>query len=148
MEIMYHAKRPIMKRITYTFFFITSTLIYYGQSLFFDSLNNSNWASEYTNTPFTIQNAKKRIPLKKINSLKDSLKTNLSIWNFKDERLTITNYNYQFKTNNTIAVYNYEVDLDKAILKINLNDKKTLNYKVGINSAGNYALLIKVQEKK
>lgn len=131
-----------MKNITLTIFLLISTMTCFGQTLFFDNLNNSYWTSASNITDSTIRDSKE-IPLGKLNFSKDSLKANVTIWNFKDGLLTIMYYDYQLKTEKMVATYKYEANLDKGILKITLADNKTLEYKVGIVSTGNYALLMK-----
>jgi hypothetical protein len=74
------------------------------------------------------------------------LKVNTTVWDFQNRVLTITYYDYQLKTNKLVATYKYETNADKGLLKIIYNDDKTLNYKVGIASTGNYVLLMRVKE--
>jgi len=141
---MCHAKQPTMKNITLTIFLLISTMTCFGQTLFFDNLNNSSWTSASNTTNSAIRDSKE-IPLVKLNFSKNSL-ANVTIWNFKDGLLTIIYYDYQLKTEKIIATYKYEANVDKGILKITLADNKTLEYKVGIVSTGNYALLMKKKE--
>lgn len=145
--VRYHVKIQTMKNITLTIFLLISTITCFGQTLFFDNLNNSAWTSASNITDSTIRNTKE-IPLGKLSFSKDSLKTNVTIWNFKDGLLTIMHYHYQLKAENIVATYKYETNIEKGILKITLDDKKTLEYKVGIVSTGNFALLMKRKVKK
>jgi len=88
------------------------------------------------------------IPLRKLNFARDSLRSNVTIWSFKNKSVTVRHYNSMQKNENPIGCYKYQVDRNKGILKIILNDNKVLNYKIGIVSEGNYALLIREKEKK
>ncbi len=82
------------------------------------------------------------IPLAKLNFPKDSLKENVTIWNFKEGVLTITFYDYQLKADSLVASYHYEAHAENGILAIIQNSKR-MEFKVGIVSTGNNALLTK-----
>lgn len=136
-----------MKNITLTILLFISTITCFGQKLFFDKLNTSAWTSASYCSDSTIIDSKE-IQLKKINFPKDSLKANVTIWNFKYGLLTIVYYDFELKTEKMIATYKYETNEDKGILKIILADNKRLEYNASIISTGNYALLIKKKVKR
>jgi hypothetical protein len=46
------------------------------------------------------------------------------------------------------ATYNYQLNPDKGTLIISLPDDASQHFEVGINSVGNFALLLKSKEKK
>ena len=60
-----------------------------GQSLFFDNLENFAWTST---TPLKDVIHEKTIELSKLEELVDSIKTDCTIWTFKDS-LTVIYYN-------------------------------------------------------
>ncbi len=126
---------------------IVSAMTCFGQSLFFDTINNSTWTSEAYYNDSTIRTSKK-IGLGKLKHSGKFLEVNATLWIFKDELLTIKYYNFHLKKDSLVATYKYEVDADKGILRIILNDNRILEYGVGIVATGSYALLIRKKEKK
>jgi hypothetical protein len=130
-----------MKKATLLFAFIVFTINSFSQTLFFNNLNNSTWIATVKSKDSTIKNARE-ISLGKLSVSKDSLKTNATCWNFKDGLLTITHYDHQLKTETPVATYNYQPNVEKGILTIAQPDPPQ-NFLVGINSSGNFALLIR-----
>ncbi|MES2779065.1 MAG: hypothetical protein V4651_04115, partial [Bacteroidota bacterium] len=88
-----------------------------------------------------------KIPLRKLDTLKDSLKVNVTLWYFNDGMLTIKYYNSNLKKETTIAAYAYDTDSENGILSIVFN-KKALYYKVGVASTGNFVLLKREEKLK
>jgi hypothetical protein len=134
-----------MKKATLLIAFIVSAISSFSQTLFFDNLNNTTWIATVKSKDSTIKNARE-ISLGKLSGSKDSLRTNATCWNFKDGLLTITHYNYQLKTETPVATYNYQPKVDKGVLSIALPDSPQ-EFEVGINSFGNFALLMPKKEK-
>jgi len=136
-----------MKSIKLTIILIVSTMTCFGQSMFFDDLNNSTWKSEAYYNDSTIRTSKE-IGLGKVRYSTDSLKVDVTIWTFKDSSLTIKYYDCRLKKDSLIATYKYQVNADKGVFKIILNDNETLEYEVGIISTGSYASLTRTKSKK
>lgn len=136
-----------MKSTILTILFIVSTIICFGQSLFFNNLNNSTWTSTANLSDSIIKNLK-QIPLSRLFYSKDSINKDVTVWNFKDNVLTIVNYSHQKKSESLIATYKYQVYPDKGILKIILNNNEILEYEAGITSTGNYAFLKRASKNK
>ncbi len=136
-----------MKHICLTLLFMLSALSCFAQSMFFDNLNNSTWSSASTFNDSTFRNSKE-IPLGKLNFPTDSLKNDITIWNFQDNALTIYYFDHILRRKSLMNSYKYEIDLDKGILKIVLNDNTKIFFSVGIVSTGNFALLIREQKKR
>ncbi len=136
-----------MKNISLTALLLITTLTCFGQAMFFDDLNNSTWKSEPYYNDSTIRTSKE-IGLGKVRHSTDFLKVNVTIWTFKDGSLTINYYDCHLKKDSLIATYKYQVNADKGIFKIILNDNKTLEYEVEIISTGSYASLTRTKSKK
>ncbi len=129
-----------MKRYVAIMFLIASATSCLGQSLFFNGLVGSKWFSVSCLTKAEIER-NKEIELRRLYFSADSLKTDATIWIF-DERLTVVYRDRENKKDDTIITCIYEADKDKGNLKLTYNGK-TVIYKVGINSSGNYVLLIR-----
>jgi hypothetical protein len=129
-----------MKKISLLITILVFTMTCWGQSLFFENLNNSTWKSEPYYNDSTIRTSKE-IRLGKIKSSTDSLKVNVTIWMFKNGSLTIKYYDGYSKKDSLVAIYKYEPYPDRGVLKIILNDNKTLEFEAGIISTGSYASL-------
>lgn len=130
-----------MKKMTLIILFVLSTLTCVAQSLFFDELNKNSWISLSNITDSIIQSSNV-IPLAKLNFPKDSLKEDVTIWNFNEGILTITFYDYKLKTESMVASCQYESNAENGILAIIQNGKR-MEFKVGIVSTGNNVLLTK-----
>jgi hypothetical protein len=139
---MCHAKsRQNMKRISLTLLTFVLTVSCFGQTMFFDNLENTTWLSVPNITDSIIKNSK-QIPLGRMNLSKDSLKENVTIWSFKDGLLTINYFDIKQKKETSLATFKYSADRNKGILTLYLGDQ-TQAYKVGITSTGNNATLIR-----
>jgi hypothetical protein len=135
-----------MKNISLTILLLISTVTCFGQSLFFDDLNGSNWTSLPDISDLT-KKSYKDIPLTKLIYSRDSIKKDLTIWTFRGSVLTIVKYSFQQKTDSLVGQYKYAV-IDKSFLQIIVQDGKVLKYKVGIVSTGNYVYLLRTKNKK
>lgn len=124
------------------------TLSCAAQTMFFGNLEHTTWLSEPGITDSIMQYAKE-IPLSKWKLPKDSIKEEVTVWDFKAGVLTISYYNFQQKTETVIASYNYSINHDKGILMIYTGDKAQ-HFIAGITSTGNNVLLIrkKIRAKK
>lgn len=134
-----------MKTLIIIFTFFQS--ITFGQSLFFDSVDNSKWISELDIIDLSAKSAN-NIGLNKITFSLDELTRNVIIWSFNEGVLTITEYDYQLKTENVLKTYIYLVDKDKSILRVLINPKNTIAYKVGMTSMASYVILSKSNRKR
>lgn len=136
-----------MKNAILLIAFIVSAISSFSQSLFFNNLNNTTWIATVKSKDASIKDAKE-VALNKLSVPMDSLKFNATLWNFNNGQLTITLYNYQYKTASTAATYNYQLNADKDTLTIALPNDSSQQFEVGINSVGNFALLLKCKEKR
>lgn len=136
-----------MKKAILLITFIVSAISSFSQSLFFDNLDNTTWIATVKSKDASIKNAKE-ISLGKLTLPKDSLKTNATLWKFNDGQLTTTQYDHRLKTETPVATYNYQPNADKGTLTIVLPDDAQQKFEVGINSVGNFALLLRSKEKR
>lgn len=136
-----------MKKIILLLLFYSSAIPSFGQTLFFDNLNNSRWKSDENYDETSIRNTKE-IGLGKLITSTDSLTINVTIWEFKDDTLTILQFDCNSRKDSLVATYKYDANAEKGIIKIILNESESLEYEVGIISTGNYALLIRKLKKK
>lgn len=136
-----------MKKIAFAILFVVTELTSFGQSLFFENLNNSSWTSN-ANISDSIIKSSKEIQLSRLKYSKDSINENVTMWNFKDSVLTILKYDYKAKTESIVASYKYEEQKDKGILQLNIDTKFSVNYGIGIASSGYSALLIRKKRIK
>jgi len=136
-----------MRGITLIIFHIVTTLTSFGQTLFFDNLDNSTWTSTPDISDSIIKSSE-QIPLTKLIYSKDSINKDVTIWAFRNNTLTIVNYSCKTKSDSLVGTYKYDVLQDKSILQITINDNLVLKYKAGIVSTGYYAVLLRTKEKK
>lgn len=125
---------------------IVFTLTCFGQTLFFDNLETSTWLSVSTFSDSLLKNAA-QIPLSKLNISKDSIRENVSTWNFEEGILTISYFDIDTHQETPISTYPYKANRDKGVLTININ-KEDIEFEVGITSTGNNALLIRKKAKR
>lgn len=135
-----------MRGISLTILSIAFTLTCFGQTLFFDNLETSTWLSVSTFSDSLLKNAE-QIPLSKLNISKDSIRENVSTWNFEEGILTISYFDIDTHQETPISTYPYEANRDKGVLTININ-KEDIEFEVGITSTGNNALLIRKKAKR
>ena len=117
-----------------------------AQTMFFNKLDSTTWLSAPGVTDSTVQHAK-QIPLGKWKLPKDSIKEDVTVWDFKDGLLTISYFNIQQKTETVILTYKYSINHDKGVLTI-YTDNTVHNFTAGITSTGNNVLLIRKKIKK
>jgi len=115
-----------------------------AQSLFFDNLENTIWASDSKIDNSTLINSE-RIGLEKLNVDKDSLNNDVTIWEFKD-RLVIKHINKTSKQEVLVGTYNYNIDGKFLIISFDANSPK--KYNVGITSNGAFVILTEKKDKK
>lgn len=134
-----------MKNIIWTITIVISAYSSFGQSMFFETLNSTTWASESDISELTLKSFKE-IPLEKLIYSKDSIYKDLTIWTFRENVLTIVKYSFNQKLDSIVGKYNYSVH-DNCILKIILQDGSLLKFKVGIVSSGYNAVLYSLKKK-
>lgn len=134
-----------MKNIIWTITIVISAYSSFGQSLFFETLNSSTWASESNISEVTLKSFKE-IPLEKLIYSKDSIYKDVSIWTFRENILTIVKYSINQKSDSIIGKYKYSVH-DKCVSKIILQDGSLLKFTVGIVSSGYNAVLNSLKKK-
>jgi hypothetical protein len=116
------------------------------QTLFLDSLKETTWITDqrYDDPSFRTE---WDIFLQKWKAPVDSLNTSVTVWQFGEE-LTLSYYNAKTRKDKQIKTYPYQVDRDKGRLIIQLSEKETLTYEVGITSTGNTAGLYKMKKNR
>ena len=142
---MYHRTMTTMREISLAILSTAFTLTGFGQTLFFDNLEATNWLSVSSFSDSLLQNSKE-IPLGKLMISKDSLREGVNIWNFKEGVLTISFFDIHEKKETPISTFQYQANRDKGILTIKINNEE-LDFEIGITSTGNNALLIGKKEK-
>jgi hypothetical protein len=110
-----------LKLLTLIIFLAISPTLSFGQLLFFDNIKNSSWIVKGSSNDSIFKKCKE-IGLRKLEVLKDSLKTNMTIWTFKDQ-LSVSYYKASIKKDSIMVVYNYDIDNDEGILKIIPDDE-------------------------
>lgn len=137
----------LMKKNILQLVFCISSFFCIGQSLFFDNLNNSIWKSDENYNDSSIRTTKE-IGLSKLINSPDVLINNVTIWEFKNDTLTIYHFDCNSRKDSLIATYRYETNAEKGIINIILNENEILEYKVGIISTGSHALLVRNLKRK
>lgn len=115
-----------------------------GQTLFFGDLQSSMWTSDTSLHDSTIWKATS-FSLQKLDVSKDSIKSDLTIWTFRDS-LTVTLYNATTKSEEVIGTYEYEIRNSTLLLFFRKNTP--LECIVGIVSGGSFVLLTEKKIKK
>lgn len=136
-----------MKFAFYILFLIGCSCEIQSQSLFFDSLPNSNWKSTIHLNDSIIRKTK-TIGLYKTRQPFDSLKQETTVWSFKEYIVVVKYLNPKIKKDSLIAAYRYEIDREHGLFKLILEDESKLEYTVGITSVGNFAILYRKKEKR
>jgi hypothetical protein len=128
-----------------TFILTINSVVCYGQDIFADNIKNFPWTSDEQFDIEQIQKTKEiglsmlRIPI-------DSLKTNRTIWAFKDE-LTLSHYSPKNREDKMIFRCKYDFDWDKGLLNIQWPDKGQLTYTYTFVSTGSFILLTRKTKK-
>lgn len=136
-----------MKTIYSIFLLLICTLRIQSQSMFFDSLPSSNWKStDYINESLILKT--KKIGLIKQRQSLDSLKQASTVWIFKEYIVVIKYIQPQIKKDSLLVAYRYEIDKDKKLLKLILEDETKIEFNVGITSTGSFANLTRKKEKR
>jgi len=137
-----------MKRLTLILIVFMLTIPCFGQDFFLDNLTKSKWTSEVIINDFNIGELKE-IGLSKLKVPIDSIKQNVSIWNFKDNELTIAKYSLEKGVDSTIVKCSYLYDEDKKLLRINhwSQDSISWEYSMVMVSTGSYILMTRKKEK-
>lgn len=134
-----------MKSILFILLISIAALGCTGQNAFFKNMESSRWLSASDITDSIIENTNQLV-LKQIKLPNDSLKKEVSVWDFKAGLLTISYGNFQQKTETKIAAYKYTVNHHKGILTLYIHHK-AYNFIVGITSTGNHAVLLRMQKR-
>jgi hypothetical protein len=114
----------------------------FGQDFVLDNLTNSRWSSGIKVTDFNIGGLKE-IGLSKLKVPIDSIKNDVSIWEFSDKELKILNYKNGQGLNSLIVKCTYDYDKNKRVIRIYhfSQDSSFWEYSLGIISSGNYILM-------
>jgi len=127
------------------FFFILLiflTRLCFGQDFVFDNLMNSRWTSEMEVSDFNISGLKE-IGLLKLRVPIESIKNTVSVWEFSDKELKVSNYKYGQGLDGLIVKCNYDYDKNKKMIRIFhfSQDSTRWEYSLGIVSTGSFILL-------
>jgi hypothetical protein len=130
-----------MRQFIFIFFIVLPGLCF-GQDYVIDNLTNYRWTSGIIITDFNITGLKE-IGLSKLKVPIDSIKNNVSIWEFSDKELKILNYKNGQGLDSLIVKCNYDYDKNKRVMRIFYfsQDSSFWEYSLGIISTGNYILM-------
>ena len=114
----------------------------FGQDLVLGNLTNSRWTSEIIVTDIDISGLKE-IGLSKLKVPVDSIKNNVSIWEFSEKELKILNYKNGQGLDSSIVKCTYDYDKNKRVIRIFhfSQDSNFWEYSIGIVPTGNYILM-------
>ena len=143
-NVLLYKKLPL--NVIFLMLFIFNSPTGFGQTLFFDQLENNTWATQEFVSDSTLTNAKE-IQLHKLRLDKDSLKTDVIIWNFSSGILRVSQYDPKLRSERLIWDYYYEVSRENGTLKILLKNYSLVAFRVGITSNGDSVLLKKIKLK-
>ena len=127
------------------FFFILLIILpglCFGQDFVIDNLTNSRWTSGIKVTDSNIIGLKE-IGLSKLKVPVDSIKNDVSIWEFRGNELKILNYIYGQGLDSLIVKCSFDYDKNKRMIRTFhfSQDSSFWEYSLGINSIGNYILM-------
>jgi len=128
-----------------TFILTFNSIVCFGQNVFVDNIRNFPWTTNEQLDIGQIQKTKE-IGLSILRASKDSLKTNRTIWTFKDD-LTLSYYNSKDRKEEIILRCKYDLDWDERILNIQWPDKGQLEYGFSFISTGSFMLLTRKTKK-
>jgi hypothetical protein len=114
----------------------------FGQDFVIENLTNNSWASRVKVSDLNI-NGFKEIGLSKLKVPVDSIKNDVSIWQFRGNELKILNYIYGQGLDTLIVKCSFDYDKNKRMIRIFhfSQDSSFWEYSLGINSIGNYILM-------
>jgi hypothetical protein len=113
----------------------------FGQDFVLEDLTNSRWTSGIKVTDFNISGFKE-IGLSKLKVPVDSIKNDVSIWEFSDKGIKILTYKYGQGLDSLIVKCTYDYDKNKRVLRMFhfSQDSSFWEYSLGIISR-NYILM-------
>lgn len=116
----------------------------FGQDFVLDNLTSSRWTTGIIVTDFNIGGLKE-IGLSKLKVPVDSVKSDVSIWEFGDKELNISNYKNGQRVDSLVVTCRYYYDENKRVIRIShfSQDSSFWEYSLGIVSTGNYILMTK-----
>lgn len=120
-----------------TFIITINSIICFGQDLYVDNIKDFPWTSDAHIDQ--IQETKE-IGLSILRLPKDSLKTDRTIWTFKDD-LTLSFYNTKNRSEQLVLRCSYDLDPDKRLINIEWPDKGRSTYQFTFVSTGSFMLL-------
>jgi hypothetical protein len=87
----------------------------------------------------------KKIGLSKLKVPIDSIKNDVSIWEFMDKEIKVLNYKKDQGLDSLIVKCTFDYDKNKSAIRIFhfSQDSSFWEYSLGINSTGNYILFIR-----
>ena len=122
--------------------FIFLTRLSLGQDFVLDNLANTKWTAEIKVTDFNIGELKE-IGLAKLKVPIDSIKNDVSIWEFNDNNLKILNYTNEKGMDSLIVKCRYEYDDNKKLMRIFhfSQDSNFWEYSLQIDSNGYHIMM-------
>jgi hypothetical protein len=129
----------------FTFILTINSIVCFGQNIFVDNVKYFSWTSNDQLDIGQIQKTKE-IGLSILRMPKDSLKTNRTIWTFKDD-LILSFYNSKDRKEKIITRCKYDFDWDNGLLKIKWTDKEQLTYRFIFISTGSHMSLTRKTKK-
>lgn len=113
-----------------------------GQEFVLDNLTNSLWCSKIIVTDFNIGGLKE-IGLTQFKVPIDSIKSDMSVWEFSNNELKITNYRNGQVVDNVRVKCIYEFDNIKRVIRIfhYSHDAGFWEYSIGTVSTGSYIIM-------
>jgi hypothetical protein len=114
----------------------------FGQDFVIDNLTNNRWTSRVIVTDFNIGGFKE-IGLSKLKAPINSIKNDVSIWEFGNQEVKIVSYRNGQGLDSLIIKCTYDYDKNKRAIRIFhfSQDSRFWDYSLGIVSTGNYLLL-------
>lgn len=116
----------------------------FGQDYILENLTIHRWTSKTIVSDFNIGTLKK-IGLSKLKVPIDSIKNDVSIWEFRDKEIKVLNYKKDQGLDSLIVKCTFDYDKNKSVIRIFhfSQDSSFWEYSLGISSIGNYILLIR-----
>ena len=117
----------------------------FGQDFFADNLKNYPWANDQRMELECLRKSKD-VPLSILKISKDSLKMDRTISTFGDS-LAISHYDSKQRMERLLMKFGYNLQLDKWLLNIKIDDTETLTYRLTFASTGSFVLLTRKKNK-